>query len=240
MAAKALVVYFFGGGPGGVEALGDVDADRVRFAGSVTVSQVRLLPLCISASLLCGLFARSFATFRDKSRRLTGDVGHLEGGPANRFHRPPGAPYFIRTRNLDCFEWTGNRLQMATGQMQVGSGIADLGMAEQYLMVRRSALLMGHTRSFWDFYRGMGLCVSVFLTVESVAFWLLGSLAKLDAARLRPILATFTVGYLALSVNSYTYFFLGPVITEILIAACLLFSIFTAKTQAVSLAGQPD
>jgi hypothetical protein len=37
MAAKALVVYFFGGGPGGVEALGDVDADRVRFAGSVTV-----------------------------------------------------------------------------------------------------------------------------------------------------------------------------------------------------------
>jgi hypothetical protein len=51
---------------------------------------------------------------------------------------------------------------MATGQMQVGSGIADLGMAEQYLMVRRSALLMGHTRSFWDFYRGMGLCVLVF------------------------------------------------------------------------------
>jgi hypothetical protein len=40
------------------------------------------------------------------------------------------------------------------------------------------------------------------LTVESVAFWLLDSLAKLDAARLRPILATFTMGYLALSANS--------------------------------------
>jgi hypothetical protein len=92
--------------------------------------------------------------------------------------------------------------------------------------------LMGHTRSFWDFYRGMGIGVSISLTVEGVAFWLLGSLARHDAARLRPILATFTVGYLALSVNSYTYFFLGPVIAEILIAACLLFAISTAKTQA--------
>ena len=92
--------------------------------------------------------------------------------------------------------------------------------------------LMGHTRSFWDFYRGMGIGVSISLTVEGVAFWLLGSLARHDAARLRPILATSAVGYLALSVNSYTYFFLGPVITEILIAACLLFAISTAKTQA--------
>jgi hypothetical protein len=92
--------------------------------------------------------------------------------------------------------------------------------------------LMGHTRSFWDFYRGMGIGVSISLTVEGVAFWLLGSLARHDAARLRPILATFAIGYLALSVNSYTYFFLGPVIAEILIAACLLFAIFTAKTQA--------
>jgi len=70
--------------------------------------------------------------------------------------------------------------------------------------------------------------------VEGIAFWLLGSLAKRDAEALRPILATFAVGYLALSLNSYTYFFLGPVIAEILIAACLLFAIFTAKTQATA------
>jgi hypothetical protein len=92
--------------------------------------------------------------------------------------------------------------------------------------------LMGHTRSFWDFYRGMGIGVSISLTMEGTVLWLLGSLAKRDATRLRPILATFAVGYLALSVNSYTYFFLGPVIAEILISACLLFAIFTGKTQA--------
>jgi len=93
-------------------------------------------------------------------------------------------------------------------------------------------LLMGHIRSFWDFYRGMGLAVTIFLTAEAILFWQLASLAKTDPQRLRPIMATFLVAYTALAVNSYTYFFLAPVITEILIAACLGLAIVTAKPQA--------
>ena len=93
-------------------------------------------------------------------------------------------------------------------------------------------LVMGHTRRYWDFYRGFGLGATIWLTAEAVLFWLLGSLAKTDARRLRPILATFLIAYAALAVNSYTYFFAGPVITEILIAACLGLAIVTAKSQA--------
>jgi hypothetical protein len=95
-------------------------------------------------------------------------------------------------------------------------------------------LLMGHMRSFWDFYRGMGLGATISLTTEAVVFWQLGLLAKTDARRLRPILATFLVAYAALSVNSYAYFFLGPVIVEILIAACLGLAMATAKPEAVA------
>ena len=111
----------------------------------------------------------------------------------------------------------------------IGPGAASIAVAAMKL---NTFPLMGHTRSFWDFYRGMGIGVSISLTMEGTVLWLLGSLAKRDATRLRPILATFAVGYLALSVNSYTYFFLGPVIAEILISACLLFAIFMAKTRA--------
>ena len=93
-------------------------------------------------------------------------------------------------------------------------------------------LLMGHMRSFWDFYRGLGLAVTIFLTAEAVLFWLLGNLAKTGAMRLRSILLTFLVAYLALSVNSYTYFFLGPVIAEILIATCLVLAIVTARSHS--------
>ncbi len=93
-------------------------------------------------------------------------------------------------------------------------------------------LLMGNMRSFWDFYRGMGLALSISLTFESIVFWLLANLARRDAARLRPILWTFLFAYLVLSLNSYTYFFLGPVITEILIAACLGAAIVASRSES--------
>jgi hypothetical protein len=82
-------------------------------------------------------------------------------------------------------------------------------------------LLLGHVRSYWDFYRGMGLGVTISLTAEAILFWQLSSLAKTDAQRLRPILVTFLVAYTAFAVNSSAYFFVWPVITELLIALCL-------------------
>jgi hypothetical protein len=90
-------------------------------------------------------------------------------------------------------------------------------------------LVMGLTRSYADFYLGLGLAVSIFLTVEAVVFWQLGSMAKTQPQRLRPILATFLIAYLALAVNSWLYFFIPPVITEVLIALCLGLAILTAK-----------
>jgi hypothetical protein len=63
--------------------------------------------------------------------------------------------------------------------------------------------------------------------------WQLGCLAKSDALRLRPILTTFLVGYLCIFAISYRYFFAGPVITELLIAACLGMTIASAKGVAV-------
>jgi len=49
--------------------------------------------------------------------------------------------------------------------------------------------------------------------------------------------ATFLVAYAVLAVNSYTYFFLGPVIVETFITACLGLAIVTAKSQAAAYPG---
>jgi hypothetical protein len=94
-------------------------------------------------------------------------------------------------------------------------------------------LLMGNMRSYWEFYRGMGLAVTIFLTFEAVVFWQLSSLARTDARRLRPILATFAVAYCAMAVNSQIYFFLAPVIVETIIAILLVLAIVTAKPEDV-------
>ena len=94
--------------------------------------------------------------------------------------------------------------------------------------------VFGVTRSYADFFMGLGLGITIFLTVEAVVFWLLGSLIKTDGARLRPILAVFMIGYLVFAVVSYLFFFSGPVITEVLIALFLGMAIVTAKPALVS------
>ena len=100
-------------------------------------------------------------------------------------------------------------------------------------MQQNTFLVMGVMRTMWDFHMGLGLVASVSLTVEGLVFWQLGTLAKNEALRLRPILTTFLLGYLCISVISYRYFFAGPVITELLIAACLGMAIMSAKGAAV-------
>jgi hypothetical protein len=97
---------------------------------------------------------------------------------------------------------------------------------------------MGVMRTMWDFHMGLGLVVSVALTMEGIVFWQVGTLAKSDAAGLRPILTTFLVGYLCIPVISYRYFFAGPVITELLIALCLGLAIVSAKQIAADRVGR--
>lgn len=91
-------------------------------------------------------------------------------------------------------------------------------------------LWMGHPHSFWEFYRGLGLAVSVFLTAESVLMWQLASVARSGARRLRPMMITLLLAYAVMSINSYEYFFLGPVIVEILIALSFGVAIMTVES----------
>ena len=98
--------------------------------------------------------------------------------------------------------------------------------------------VFGLTRSYFLFYRGLGLGITIALTVEAIVFWQLGTLAKTDAARLRPVMATFMIAYLVFAVNSYAFFFFGPVVAEILIAACLGMAIATAKATEPAGTGQ--
>jgi hypothetical protein len=92
--------------------------------------------------------------------------------------------------------------------------------------------LMGMTRSYWDFYMGMGLALTISLTIVAIVFWQLSSLAKTDSYRLRPIYATFLVAFVAFAVNSCLYFFAAPVVVELMIALCLGMAIFTSRPTA--------
>lgn len=89
--------------------------------------------------------------------------------------------------------------------------------------------VMGHTRSMWAFYHGMGLAVTIFLTIEAIVFWVIGTIIRDNKADLRDLLVLFVIGYMALAANSLRYFFYPPVIVELLIAACLVMAILSTK-----------
>jgi hypothetical protein len=110
-----------------------------------------------------------------------------------------------------------------------GKPEAGVAAATEAAMRANQFVAFGFTRTYFQFYRGMGLGITIFLTAEAIVFWQLSTLAKTDAARLRPIVATFMVAYLVFAVNSYVFIFTAPVIVETLIAACLGMAIATAK-----------
>lgn len=110
-----------------------------------------------------------------------------------------------------------------------GKPVPGVASSTYSVMQANSFHVLGVTRSYAEFYRGLGLGVTIALTAEGLLFWMLGSMAKKYPVELRPILWVFVLAYLVLAVNSYTYFFAGPVVVEILIALCLVGAIATAR-----------
>lgn len=119
-----------------------------------------------------------------------------------------------------------------------GKAAPGVAAATEAAMKANQFVVFGMTRTYFEFYRGLGLGITIALTAEAIVFWQLGTLAKTDAARLRPLMATFMIAYLVFAMNSYAFFFFGPVVTEILIAACLGMAMATAKSAERAPAGQ--
>jgi phosphoglycerol transferase MdoB-like AlkP superfamily enzyme len=92
--------------------------------------------------------------------------------------------------------------------------------------------VMGSMRSYWDFFFGYGLGVTITLLIQSLLFWQLATMCKTSAAWTRPIVVLFFFNFVAMSVVVWRYFFIAPAVTELLIAACLAAAYFTAAAPA--------
>lgn len=90
--------------------------------------------------------------------------------------------------------------------------------------------IQGFNRSYWDFFVGFGLFVTVFLLFAAALAWQLGGVAAETLARLRPVAWAFALCFVAITVLSWRYFFAIPLVLSFLIAACLILAAWlTAK-----------
>ena len=88
--------------------------------------------------------------------------------------------------------------------------------------------VMGSMRSYWDFLFGYGLFGTIGLLVQAILFWQLAAFAKTNAIWTRPIVALFFFNCIGVAIVSWKYFFIGPAVTQLLIAACLGLAFATA------------
>jgi hypothetical protein len=81
---------------------------------------------------------------------------------------------------------------------------------------------MGVTRTYWDYFFGYGLSLTVYLLLQAVVFWQLASLVKTDGARLRPVVMSLCLACAVSAVLCWRYFFAGPAVFQLVTAGCLL------------------
>jgi hypothetical protein len=92
--------------------------------------------------------------------------------------------------------------------------------------------VVGSTRTYWDFYFGFGVTISYLLLLEAIVLWQLGTLAKTEAIRLRPIIAVFFFGFLVNIFLAAKYFFVIPLVMSVLVAILLALAFYAAGKRA--------
>ena len=80
----------------------------------------------------------------------------------------------------------------------------------------------GFQRTYWDFYIGFGLFVSVFLAFSSLVAWQLGALPEARAGDFRVIAWALVLVYAITAVLSWRFFFVAPMVFSAVICGCLL------------------
>lgn len=79
----------------------------------------------------------------------------------------------------------------------------------------------GSDRTYWDFYVGFGLFVTVLMVLAAIVAWQLGGLPGKTLSGLQLTTWGFVVCFAAVALLSWRYFFIVPVIFSVLIFLCL-------------------
>lgn len=82
--------------------------------------------------------------------------------------------------------------------------------------------VQGFQRTYWDFFVGFGLFVSVFLLFGAILAWQLGGMAPETLAMIPAVKWSLALCFIGITILSWKYFFLVPVIFSSVITLCLI------------------
>ena len=88
--------------------------------------------------------------------------------------------------------------------------------------------VQGASRTYWDFFTGFGLFVTILLLFAAIVSWQIGGLPKESLSAISIIAWSLAICFVIVTFLSYHYFFMVPVIFSGVIAFCLILAAWLA------------
>jgi hypothetical protein len=88
--------------------------------------------------------------------------------------------------------------------------------------------VQGFSRSYWDFFTGFGLFVTILLLLAAIVSWQLGGFPQEVLSAMPLITWSLAICFVSVTVLSYKYFFIVPVVFSGVIAVCLVLAAWAA------------
>ncbi len=88
---------------------------------------------------------------------------------------------------------------------------------------------MGANRSYFDFFMGFGWSLSVAMLLQSILLWQMATLARTDAASVRPMIAVFALAQLASGIIAWRFIFPVPALFSAVLLVVLVAAFVVAR-----------
>jgi hypothetical protein len=92
--------------------------------------------------------------------------------------------------------------------------------------------VMGVSRSYLDLFLGLGWSLSVALLLQTVLLWQMASLARTNAAQVRPMIVAFILATLASGILAWTFIFAVPALFCAALLVVLALAYWTSRNAA--------
>src|SRR6266849_5031336 len=94
--------------------------------------------------------------------------------------------------------------------------------------------VMGFDRSYWEFYEGFGLFVTVEFALLGVIAFQLSGISRRDPRQALPMAITLQIGCVASAVLSWLFFFAAPIVVSLMAVACSTVALAMVARDAVA------
>ncbi len=141
------------------------------------------------------------------------------------------SPTALKTLSVILFLFAlGHTLGTSAPQVQRGPAEAAVFRAMQSFRFP----IMGFTRSYWDFYRGLAITVGILMFALAAIAWQLAGIAQRHGREALPIALTLLLGCIGMLVVGFEFLFAIPIGFSALTVVCAVVAVFGLRRAATA------